>query len=214
MFSQFVEHLKIRLQQALPGEEAQLLMAPPSRKKAQKPDIESLNPRKSAVLILLFPSENSIRTLFIQRPVYDGVHSGQVAFPGGKFDETDRDLQETALRETYEEIGIPPNEIQVFGKLTDLYIPPSNFIVSPYIGFIDKQPEFVINAYEVQRVIDVDLFSLNEEAIVTEKTITHSSGFTIKAPCYEIEELTIWGATAMMISELNVVVNDVRMNTL
>lgn len=206
-----MEQLKIRLQQALPGEEAQFLMAPSGRQKAQNLDIDRFKPRKSAVLIVLFPSETGICTLLIQRPVYNGVHSGQVAFPGGKFEETDRDLQETALRETFEEIGIPANTIQVLGKLTDLYIPPSNFLVSPYIGFIYKQPGFVINAYEVQRVIEVDLFSLNEETIVTEKVITHSSGFTIKAPCYEIEDLTIWGATAMMISELNVVVEEVRM---
>lgn len=212
MFFNFIEQLKIRLQQALPGEKAQFLMAPSGRQKGHDKDIEKLNPRQSAVLILLFPSETGINTLFIQRPVYDGVHSGQVAFPGGKFEETDMDLQQTALRETFEEIGVSADDIQVIGKLTDLYIPPSNFLVSPYIGFIDKQPEFVINAYEVQRIIEADLFSLNEESILTEKVITHSSGFKIKAPCYELEGLTIWGATAMMISELNVVVHEVREN--
>lgn len=210
MFFKFVELFKIRLQQALPGEDAQFLMAPSGRKKMPNPDLEELNPRKSAVLIILFPSDKAINILLIQRPVYDGVHSGQVAFPGGKFEKNDRNLQETALRETYEEIGVEANEIQVIGKLTDLYIPPSNFLVSPYIGFAKKQPDFLINTYEVQRIIAVDLFSLNDASIRTEKVITQSSGYKIKAPCYEIEELTIWGATAMMISELNVVVEEVR----
>jgi 8-oxo-dGTP pyrophosphatase MutT (NUDIX family) len=205
----FIEQLEIRFQKPLPGEDAQLLMAPSGRKRIQQFEAENYNPRKSAVLIVLFPEGDTIRTLLIQRPVYDGVHSGQVAFPGGKFEDTDIDLQTTSLRETQEEIGIPANEVTIIGKLTDLYIPPSNFLVSPFIGYMLRTPDFIIDSREVQKVISIDLFELNEGTI-TEKTITHSSGYKITTPCYEIEGLTVWGATAMMISELNIIVKEAR----
>ncbi len=210
MSTRFFEQLRIRLQQPLPGKEAQFLMAPAGRQPVQPSEIKKYNPRRSAVLIVLFPFESSIFTLLIQRPVYNGVHSGQVAFPGGKFEETDIDIQQTALRETYEEVGITDNTITIIGKLTDIYIPPSNFLVSPFIGFLGKQPELVMNGYEVQKIITVDLFGLNNVAIM-EKTVTNSSGYKIKTPCYEIEGLIVWGATAMMISELNVVVKEAKL---
>ena len=210
MFVTFIEQLKLRFQKPLPGEDAQFLMAPLIRQRMQHIDPLKYDPRKSAVLILLFPVNNNIHTLLIQRPIYDGVHSGQVAFPGGKFEETDIDLSHTALRETFEEIGVPSGNIEIIGKLTDLYIPPSNFLVSPFIGFISKKPDFILDAYEVKKIITVDLFSLNDEEIKSEKTITHSNSYKIKTPCYNIDELTVWGATAMMISELNVVVDEAK----
>ncbi len=206
MFPSFINKLKIRFKTQLPGLDTQLLMAPEGRRRLVNMDISTYNPRKSAVLILLFPIENKIHTILIQRPVYDGVHSGQVAFPGGKFEETDIDLQQTALRETFEEVGVSADSVTIIGKLTDLYIPPSNFLVSPFVGFVSEKPGFILNAYEVQDIITVDLFDLNSNTIKTEKTIVHSGGYKIKTPCYELNGLTIWGATAMMISELNVVV--------
>jgi 8-oxo-dGTP pyrophosphatase MutT (NUDIX family) len=211
MFPSFVNKLKIRFETPLPGSDAQLLMAPEGRRRLANMDISTYNPRKSAVLILLFPVQNKICTILIQRPIYDGVHSGQIAFPGGKFEETDVDLQKTALREAFEEVGVPASDVTIIGKLTDLYIPPSNFLVSPFIGFANEKPDFILNAYEVQDIITVDLFDLNSNAIKTEKTIIHSGGYKIKTPCYEVNGLTIWGATAMMISELNVVVAEANL---
>ncbi len=208
MFVRFIEQLKIRLQQSLPGEEVQFLMAPITRQKITQALTQHLKPIKSAVLILLFPVGKNIHTLLIQRTAYTGVHSAQVAFPGGKFDETDIHLKHTALRETQEEIGIHPEHIEIIGKLTDIYITPSNFLVTPFIGYINTLPDFIINEYEVQKIITVDLFQLNNTAIRSEKIITQSSGHKIKTPYYEIEDLTVWGATAMMISELNVVVEE------
>ena len=208
MFLQIIEQLKIRFQKPLPGEKAQFLMAPLSRQRITTIHSENYHPRKSAVLILLFPVKDTIHTLFIQRPVYDGVHSGQVAFPGGKFEETDIDLKQTALRETFEEVGVLPHTVEIIGKLTDLYIPPSNFLVTPFIGVINKQPDFIIDAREVQNIILVDLFNLNNTKIKSEKIITNNNANQIKTPCYEIAGLTIWGATAMMISELNIIVEE------
>lgn len=208
MFLNFIEQLKIRFQKPLPGEEAQFLMAPFPRQRIHQIDSEKYNPRKSAILILLFPAENGIHTLLIQRPVYEGIHSGQIAFPGGKFEESDTDLKQTALRETFEEIGVASKDIEIIGKLTDLYINPSNFLVSPFIGFVTQQPDFIIDTYEVQKIISVNLFRLNDEGIKSEKIITHSNSYKIRTPYYEIDGLTVWGATAMMISELNVIVEE------
>ena len=208
MFIKFIEQLKKRFQLPLPGEEAQLLMAPHARQRIRVIDSEKHFPQKSAVLILLFPVTDKIQTLLIHRPVYDGVHSGQVAFPGGKFEERDIDIERTALRETFEEVGVLSKDIEIIGKLTEIYINPSNFLVSPFIGFAKKKPDFIIDPHEVQKIITVDLFSLNDTGIKSEKSITLSSGRKIKAPYYEIDGLTVWGATAMIISELNIFVEE------
>lgn len=207
MFIRSVEKIKLRLQEPLPGEKAQLLMAP-SRRKFPEEFIVHPNAKKSAVLILLFPFNNSIHTILIQRPIYEGVHSGQVSFPGGKYEEADQDLSFTALREASEEVGINTDSVEIIGKLTDLYIRPSNFLVSPFIAFTDRMPDFVIDNHEVQKIISVDLFALGSKEIKSEKIIIHSSGMKIKTPYYEIEGLTVWGATAMIISELNVIVKE------
>jgi 8-oxo-dGTP pyrophosphatase MutT (NUDIX family) len=210
MFVGFIEKLKIRLQQPLPGEDTQYLMAPLGRSQIKDLQPENYQPRKSAVMILLFQQENSIKTIFIERPIYEGVHSGQVAFPGGKFEDSDIDLKQTALRETFEEVGIQPEKIEVIGQLTDLYIQPSNFLVSPYIGFTNELPNFIANSREVQQIVTYNLFDLNNDDIKSEKEITFSGGFKLKTPYYEIQGLTVWGATAMMISELNAIIEESR----
>jgi 8-oxo-dGTP pyrophosphatase MutT (NUDIX family) len=206
----FIEQLKIRLQQPLPGEAAQFRMAPVNRQRISQEHTGKYKPVKSAVLILLFPAEASIHTLLIQRTEYDGVHSAQIAFPGGKFDDTDTDLQQTALRETQEEIGVDPKQVEIIGKLTDIYITPSNYLVSPFVGVLSTLPALTIDTHEVQQVITTDLFHLNNSAIRSEKKIMHSNGSKIKTPYYEVRGLTVWGATAMMISELNAVAEQAK----
>jgi 8-oxo-dGTP pyrophosphatase MutT (NUDIX family) len=210
MFPSFIEKLKIRLAQPLPGETVQFLMAPATRQQIRDIDPDTYHPKKSAVLILLFPVNNAINILLIQRAEYDGVHSGQVAFPGGKYEEQDVDLKQTAIRETFEEVGVPLNDIEIIGKLSDIYINPSNYLVTPFIGYSYKMPNFIIDEYEVQQTICIDLFQLNNNSVRAKKMITLANGTKINTPCYEIEGLTIWGATAMMISELNVVVEEAK----
>jgi len=212
MFRPFIDQLKKRLQEPLPGEDIQFAMAPLARERIREIPKENYHPRKSAVLILLFPANNSVQTVLIERPVYEGVHSGQIAFPGGRFEDTDADLQQTALRETFEEVGVQPGSIEILGRLTDLYISPSNFLVSPFIGYTAAIPDFIPDAREVQSIIITDLFSMGamEKGV---KTITHSSGFKIKTPYYEIEGFTVWGATAMMISELNAVIAETNVTS-
>ncbi|MDF2438904.1 MAG: CoA pyrophosphatase [Bacteroidota bacterium] len=210
MNQHFITELKRRLQQPLPGEEIQFQMAPVKRERLSEIPLSERNPRSSAVLILLYPYNNSIRTVLIERPVYEGVHSGQVSFPGGKFEPQDKILENTALREAEEEIGIKSSDVSVLGRLTDLYISPSNFLVSPIIGYTDHIPVFSPDPREVNKVITIGLDLLNDISIRGVKTITYSGGYKIKTPYYNVEGLTVWGATAMIISELNAVVADVN----
>lgn len=211
MFRFFIDRLKTRLEQDLPGEDVQFSMAPMSRERISQLPKSEYHPKKSAVLILLFPVEESISVVLIQRPEYDGVHSGQVAFPGGKFDERDTDLRQTALREAFEEVGVIPEDIEVIGNLTDIYINPSNFLVTPFVGFCSRIPDFKADEREVKQIITTDLFKLNDTTIKGVKSISHSNGFKLKTPYYEIGGLTVWGATAMMISELNAVVAEAKL---
>lgn len=213
MFRSFVSQLESLLNKELPGEEAQFSMAPITRKRLSEVSKENYNPKQSAVLILLFPEANSIKTILIQRGKYEGVHSGQIAFPGGQLDDSDVDLKQTALRETFEEVGIPSEAVSVVGCLTDVYITPSNFLVKPFIGIMNQKPDFIIDSNEVANVIPVDLLGLNNKEIRKEKLILQSGGFKIKTPYYEIEGLTVWGATAMMISELNAVVAQIKITS-
>jgi 8-oxo-dGTP pyrophosphatase MutT (NUDIX family) len=152
--------------------------------------------------LLIYPTvDDKARLVFIQRPTYDGAHSGQISLPGGRFEPADPSLEYTALRETYEEIGVPHDKVQVIGKLTDLFIPPSNFLVSPYVGVIAERPDFVIDRYEVEYVIEVDLEVFFNPSYCITKELQLRQGFSIKTPCYVVNGYTIWGATAMIIAE-------------
>ena len=138
MFRNFLDCLKKRFKIELPGEEAQFSMAPFSRERIREIPKQNYSPKLSAVLILLFPHNNSINTVLIQRPEYAGIHSGQIAFPGGKFEDDDIELSRTALRETSEEIGIITENIEIIGSLTDIYITPSNFLVRPFVASVHE----------------------------------------------------------------------------
>jgi 8-oxo-dGTP pyrophosphatase MutT (NUDIX family) len=207
----FIEQLKVKLNEPLPGQEAQFLMVPGEIAQLKKSYTSYLtqDPKKSAVLILLYPLENGISTVLIERAVYVGVHSGQIAFPGGKAEETDPDLKYTALRETYEEIGIPIEKVEVLGNLTDVYINPSNYLVTPFIGYYSGSPDFILNEREVQKIITIDI--LDPVSLVkSEKKITHSNGLSIHTPFYNVNGFTIWGATAMIMSELIALTDGIR----
>ncbi|MBL7884087.1 MAG: CoA pyrophosphatase [Bacteroidia bacterium] len=208
MFSSFVEQLKVALHQPLPGEEAHKKMMPAYRKPLAYNKNE--NAKQSAVLILLYPSlGKGINTVLIQRPVYDGVHSGQIAFPGGKFEDDDIVLEQTALREANEEIGIEPNSLTIINSLTPIYISPSNFMVTPYVAYTHKLNRLNPNEFEVERILHIDISQIKNENNIVLKKVNHSSGLKIETPCYEIDGNIIWGATAMMLSEFNAVLNKI-----
>ncbi len=129
------------------------------------------------------------------------MHSKQIAFPGGKHEPQDQNLQQTAQRETHEEIGILPNEYEVIGQISPLYIPPSNFMVTPFLAFSTNNLTFVPDEKEVNSVIHIPLSEFNKNNFKQEKSVNLSNGMKIKTPTYCYKNFTIWGATAMMMSE-------------
>lgn len=200
-FFVLIETLKKRMVHDLPGESAQYLMAPKHRPRTDFYARNKIEPRKGSVLILLYPSDGETCVALTLRNEYDGVHSRQVSFPGGKLEESDGTLEYTALRESKEEIGVDFNKVEIIGKLTDLYIPPSNFLVSPYLAYTNSRPEFVLDSREVAALIEVPVVQFLDEKIKTRKKNQTGSGTEIDVPCYVVNDKIIWGATAMMISE-------------
>jgi len=200
-FLPFIEGLEIRLQKPLPGIGAQAKMSSMSRISELMNFIMPKNVKQSSVLLLLYPHNQTIWMVLMQRPIYRGVHSGQVSLPGGKFEDGDESLIFTALREAKEEIGIDPVAVQILGLLTELYIPPSNFLVTPIVGFMHYRPTFFANSEEVAKIIEIRLIDLLEEANIRTKSIKLPLGFSAKTPCYVIDDTVIWGATAMILNE-------------
>ena len=139
--------------------------------------------------------------LLIERASYKGTHSAQISFPGGKIDSSDTNLQETALRETFEEVGVLPKSIEIIRELTDVYIPPSNFLATPFIAFLEKKPEFIIN-YEVKNTVEVLLEDLLNESSLTTVNLTTSYMENTNVPCFKLNGYVVWGATAMILSEI------------
>lgn len=207
MFQLFIENLKINLQKPLPGVEAQFEMAHVNREKILANSYESQNYRPSAVLILLFPNEQQqTSVLLIERMTYNGHHSGQIALPGGKAEPEDSDLQATALREFFEETGadVPPT---VIGKLTPVHIPVSKFMVQPFVSYVEQKPIFSASAYEVNALIEWEINHLLNPDVIKETIIEPTPGYKLKTPYFDVQGKVLWGATAMMLNELKVIIN-------
>lgn len=189
---------------SLPGVESQFKLAPSTRKKLGKEiDIKELKPKKAAVLSLLYPNVNDeMQMVFMLRKTYEGVHSNQISFPGGKVELEDDNLETTALRETFEEIGVSSNDISVLKELTDVYIPPSNFLVKPFLGISKVRPNFILEEKEVERLIEIPLKSILSNSSITTKEITNSYVKGLSVPAFEFNNEVVWGATAMMLSEI------------
>ncbi len=201
-FSHIIKSLKKLNFSDLPGLEAQIRMAPVHRQDEIRRMKSSGDPVKSGILFLIYPLNNGeAGTVLIQRPQYDGVHGGQISFPGGGYEKQDQTLMHTALREAKEEVSVLPDEVEVLGKLTDLYIPPSNHLVSPYVAVASSRPNFKPDPKEVESIIELPLSVFFDAERLQSVPISLSDGRTLMCPCYLTDGLIIWGATAMMISE-------------
>jgi len=204
----FIVDLRNQLQKPLPGKPFQLKMSSQRRIREMMSGIDTTRAVRSSVLLLLYPSANRDSLLFslIQRPEYDGVHSGQISLPGGRFEPEDTSYAATALRESREEVGIDPETVDLIGELSELYIPPSNFVVYPFVGYAEERPSFLPDKKEVEKIIEAGLNDLMEDSNIKTKRIHVRSGITVTAPCFVIEGNIIWGATAMMLSEFREIV--------
>lgn len=198
-FFEFSNKIKSQLALPLPGATAHQKMLSATRIALKI--LPNERTRRSAVLILFYQHRDEIWLPLILRPKYDGVHAGQMAFPGGRFEKTDESLIRTALREAQEEIGIKANDVQILGVLSELFIPPSNFYVLPVVGILPYRPDFYPDPREVDQVFEVKFSEMNDEKIVG-LTEIDVRGVLIDAPFYDIQGHKVWGATAMMISEL------------
>ncbi len=204
--SSFVESLRPAFKNSLPGSEAHKLMIPKFQGIAPEYFSQFEKLRDAAVLIILFEENDRIKTVFIERMPDPGPHSGQIAFPGGKFEISDVDLIETALREALEEIGVEIDRNNVVGELTPIQIPISGFSVLPVVCTAGFVSEFKLCEIEVKDAFVVDLFELlNTETV---KKIT-ARGVEIDAPCFLFEDRIIWGATAMVLNELKTIINQI-----
>jgi 8-oxo-dGTP pyrophosphatase MutT (NUDIX family) len=200
-FEPLISKLRTGLEQPLPGRPSQLKMAPFTR--INSPLVpDGVVPRESGVLVLLYPKEGRVYTVLMLRPNYNGVHSGQVSFPGGKRESFDTSIAHTALREANEELGVVPQDVTVLGGLTELYIPPSNAWVTPTVGYVNNTPVFSPDEREVEEIIEVDLTHFLMPEIRKMMDVTTFRGVLKDTPYYALNDFKIWGATAMMLSEL------------
>ncbi|WP_035670858.1 CoA pyrophosphatase [Flavobacterium sp. 83] len=209
-FQDFLKYVPDFAQARLPAFEAHIKMAPFERIDALKNGaFDTKKSRKAAVMMLFYPKKGQTHLVLIVRSSYDGTHSSQIAFPGGKFETEDEVFANTALRETHEEIGILPRDIEIIKPFTQMYIPPSNFMVYPFLGISRDEIRFVPDPNEVAGIIELPLsVFLSDEIITTAEMVTSYAG-KIKVPAFKIEEYIVWGATAMMLSELKDVLNQV-----
>jgi 8-oxo-dGTP pyrophosphatase MutT (NUDIX family) len=165
-------------------------------------------PRPGGVIILLYEDEGRIMFPLIKRAEYLGAHSGQISLPGGKA-EPGEEAIDTAMRECEEEIGVKADQLTVIGKLSEFYVMPSNFIVTPVIATMDYKPFFKPDPYEVVRVLEGSVEDIIREEAMKQKGILAAGKYPMMAPHFEIDNEIVWGATAMMLNEFRMMVREV-----
>lgn len=205
-FDSFIAQLQIQLNH-LPGEKAHATLMPLNRPFTSEALQRKPNYRSSAVALILFPENGEFKSILIQRPDYDGAHGGQISFPGGKMDDTDPHLEFTARREAFEEINLSIEAGFFLGKLSEIYIPPSNFLVEPNVFYLNELPELIGDVREVQSIITFNLFDLSHPNSFKVGDIQSINQLTRKnIPYFEIQGHKVWGATGMILAELKEII--------
>lgn len=206
-FNLFRTQLIIKLGQELPGETSHNKLMSYIRPTATEIK-KSRDYRESAVLALIYFINLEPYLVFILRQSYQGVHSAQVSFPGGKKESSDSTLIETALREAEEEISVIAKDVEILGSLTEIYVPPSNFLISPFIGIVKNRPEFIKDTREVAEIIEVKLSLLLDEDSFVTTTVYIPDGNKMKVPAFLLNNHIVWGATAMMVQEIKDILSE------
>ncbi|MCB0661486.1 MAG: CoA pyrophosphatase [Saprospiraceae bacterium] len=203
---QFVNDLERKIKKGLPGRDAQLHMAPSVRKHyMEAPDTAST----ASVLALFYPKEGQNHLVLIERQTKkNDRHGGQISLPGGKTEPTDAGHDETALREAEEEVGVKSNDVELIGSLTELYIPVSNFKVFPFVGFMDYRPDFVPQLSEVKSILEIPFDEFLHQSARKTMDMQVSQHITMRSvPYFDVQGRVVWGATAMILSELISIAN-------
>ncbi len=203
MNSAIKERLRTGLKHALPGHDRFLELSGYKRLDIERARAQDPPPRESAVLALIYPKAEVLHALLMLRPTYDGVHSAQVSFPGGKREVEDPSLLHTALREFQEETGAETSKVDVLGALSPVYIPPSRMLVTPFVGYAERIGPWIPDPTEVARLIEVPLSTLLRADILKRKQqYIQVMGGSVEIPYFDVDGETVWGATALMIAEL------------
>src|SRR5882757_7155475 len=202
------ERLSIRLTQPLPGSVAHEPMRATSVGSIRPKFEHRLPPKPGSVLILLYEDEGKIKFPLTKRPEYLGAHAGQISLPGGKAEAGENYIQ-TALREAEEEVGVHSNELKVIGRLSDFFVIPSNFLIVPVVAYSLKKPVFVPQESEVVKILEGSLDDLVRDDAIQTKEILAAKMYPMLAPHFLIENEIVWGATAMMLNELRMIVREI-----
>lgn len=207
MYQDLIQSISIQLKEPLPGKIGQEPLRPymPLTPNFDPPPL--IKPKEGAVMALLYPVDEVPHLLLMERPSYQGAHSGQISFPGGKVEKNESHL-EAAIRESWEEVGLHPDEVKILGELSKVYVWASNFNIQPFIGYTDYKPNFKPDEREVATLLEAPLSMFFEPGIIKEKSLVGAMGVQLMAPYFDVFDRTLWGATAMIISEmLNVIDN-------
>jgi len=210
-FAELCYRLKERLTQPLPGQEAHHVFRAKPLGEVRPLISHKVPPRPGGVIILLYEEGGQVKFPLIKRPEYLGAHGGQVSLPGGKA-EAGEDSVQAALRECEEEIGVHQDQITVLGKLSNFFVTPSNYIVTPIVASIVPKQLFKPDPFEVSRILEASLVDLIADDAIREKEILAAGKYRMMAPHFEIDHEVVWGATAMMLNEFRVILNQVRVD--
>ena len=196
-----IENIIEKLKQPLPGLSAHLELAP--YRNEIELDFKNKNPKIASTLLLFYPKDGETFFCLIERQEYEGTHSNQISFPGGK-NESGESMKETALRETNEEIGVDPISINIIGELTQVFVPPSNFLIHPFVGYCDFTPDFKASEREVKRIIEVNIKDLFKKDVIRIKKMSFkksSRNVDFEVPYLDLNNKIVWGATSIILNE-------------